>query len=250
MATAGDIVTNALMEIGWLGQGETAQAGDSDFVLGKLNDLVDEWNSRKLFIYNVNFSQFTLVPNLHPHTIGLSTNSPAPTFTVTGNRPVAIENASIVLNNVTPNVTVPITIRDDDWWANQRVKTLAAALPSDLYYSPDFPNGSLYFWPVPNIAYLCELELRNLLTSFANTATTFSMPPAYKKALTLTLAEDICPAYGRESSPTLQRKSRDARAAVQGANSEAPRISTKDFGLPSSGSRNRTNWFYPSGTLK
>lgn len=246
--TAGDIISNALLEIGVLAAGEALQTSDANFGLSKLNDLLDEWNARQLFIYNVSFSQFTLVPNLHPHTIGLAANTP--TFTVTGNRPVAVENCSIVLNNVTPNVSVPITIRDDDWWANQRVKTLASSLPTDLYYSPDFPNGSLYFWPVPNTAYLAELELRNLLTSFAATTDAFSMPPAYKKAITLTLAEDMCPAYSKEPTPTLQRKARDARAAVQGANSEAPRISTRDFGLPGGRSRNRTNWDYRSGTLR
>ena len=36
---------------------------------------------------------------------------------------------------------------------NERVPTLTGTIPTDLYYEPDWPNGSCFLWPVPTIAW-------------------------------------------------------------------------------------------------
>src|ERR1017187_6821801 len=146
--TIQDLIYNALTEIGVIAQGETLSAADANFALSKANDMFDEWSARKVYAYSMDFTAYTLIPGLSPHTIGPS----GATFTVPV-RPMRIESATIILNTSSPNVEIPIAIRDDQWWANERVKSLLSQIPTDLYYNPKFPNGELYFWPVPNLAY-------------------------------------------------------------------------------------------------
>lgn len=223
-----DLIANAMKEIGALAPDETPSGAEQTNVLGKANRLIDRWNTQRLYTYNVGFVNYTLTPNLQPHTIG-----PTGTFSVTV-RPVEIMAAALILNNVTPNVTMPLTLRDDTWWANQRVKPLTTSVPTDLYYSPDFPNGSLFLWPIPTTAYGLELETRFILTTLA-IGGTLNLPPGYEDAITLSLAEDICSMFNKIPNPMLTSSAMRARAAIKATNSFSPRISTVDAGMPKSG---------------
>lgn len=236
-----DLIANSMKEIGALAPGETPTSDEQTDILGKLNRLLDRWNTQRLYTYNVNFVNYTLTPNLQPHTIG-----PSGTFTVSV-RPVEIKWAAIILNNVTPNVTSPLTLRDDDWWANQRVKSLATSLPTDLYYSPDFPNGSLFMWPIPTTAWGLELETRTILSSVV-ISDTINLPPGYEDAITLTLAEDICSMFEKTPNPVLLSAAMRARAAIKSTNSFSPRISTVDSGMPKSGGT-RSDFNYRTGRV-
>lgn len=235
------LLANSMKEIGALASGEAPNANEQADVLGKLNRMLDRWNTQRLYAYNVNFANYTLTPNLSPHTIG-----PTGTFTVSV-RPVEIYAAALILNNVTPNVTMPLALRDDTWWAHQRVKSLKTSVPTDLYYSPDFPNGSLFFWPIPNTAYGMELESRVILASVV-IGDTLNLPPGYEDAITLSLAEDICAMFQKSPSPSLTSSAMRARAAIRSTNSFSPRISTVDAGMPSGGNT-RTNWNYLTGRI-
>ncbi len=215
------IVTNALIEAGWLAQGETPNAADANFVLGKLNRILDQWSARKIFAFAEQFAVYNLVPNLAPHTIG-----PTGVFVVPV-RPVRILGATLRLNSVAPAVDCPIHIRDADWWNNQRVKSLATAIPTDLYYEADLPNGSLYFWPVPNVAYQVVLRTWQVVSTFATLATSYNLPPGYEEALTMSLAASLI----GPNSQGLLLQAKEAIAAIQGNNSKSPRISTADFGM-------------------
>lgn len=237
-----DIATDALTEIVALAAGETPSSADAALCLTRGNNILDLWSSRKNYAYNVNFSLFTLTPGHTPNLIGPGLL--APDFAAT-QRPVKIEGATIVLTNlVTPVDTQPLGIRDDAWWLNERVKTLRSNIPTDIYYSPDWPNGSLYLWPVPNFAYQLRLEMWVLLTQFATINDPFSLPPAYRQAFMLTLAEELCGPFGKTPSPALMLRAREARKAVQGNNMTSPRISTTEAGQ---GGQTRGGFNYLTG---
>lgn len=172
--TARNVCTNALYEINVVAPGEIPEAQELAFVLNKFNQLLDSWSTQKVYIYalqllsasNVTpFAPFLLIPGLSPHTIGPApiAAAPAPTFLVNGERPVRIANANVILNTTNPTVRVPLHIRDKDWWAGQTVQTIQTSLPTDLYYRPDWPLGSLFFWPVPNQGYGAEIEVETFL---------------------------------------------------------------------------------------
>lgn len=230
-----EILTDALRELGILDAEQTAQAADAAFVLRKLNRIFDNWNAEGAAAYALVLADHTLTAGLNPHTIGASG-----TFTAT--RPEAIDEASIVVNSI----VYRLNLRDAQWWARLSDPTLAGTIPTDLWYRESYPNGSLYLWPVPSAVATLRLLTR---TPFASVASvdTFSLPPGYQDALTLTLAEDIAGPYGVALPPLLPVRAGEARARIFRANSRPPRLCTTDVGM---GSRRGDTWDYQTGLYR
>lgn len=226
--TARDLIRESAQEIGVVGAGGALGAADADFLLQKFNRLLDNWNADRAAVYASAFNTYTLVPDLSPHTIGPT----GATFTLAV-RPVSVVSAQLILTDSSPNVNTPITIRDAAWWADQAVPSLETTFPTDLYYQPDWPNGKLFFWPVPQTAYGVQLETRVLLSQ-VTLNTEISLPPGYRDALTLTLAVDACPAYGRQVPQGLAIAASAARARIFANNDVTPLLATQDSGMPSS----------------
>lgn len=236
--TVAEIITDALNDIGVLAAGETPSSDLVDAGLRLINRINDRWAARRIIAFNVDFTAYTFVPNLSPHTIGPS----GATFTVS-QRPVTIESASVILTTSNPPVDVPMNVRDDDWWANQSVKSLTSTFPTDVYYSPGWPNGSLFFWPIPTTAYGVRLETWTLISQYASSADTFSMPPGYWDALTLALAVKWAPRFpGIGTSPDLLRQYEEAMRAIEGNNSQSPRMMTAEAGQGNRRQSSMFNW--------
>lgn len=239
-----NIITNAMMRIGAISQGEAPSAGDAQFCLEELNSMLDQWATKNLYVYAYTFFHGLLIPNLAPHTIGPA-GTPTPTYIVP-QRPVKIMNASIILNNVSPPVNSPLAIRDDQWWADQPVQGLASNLPTDLYYNPTWPAGQLNFWPIPQIAYGVQLEIWGLLPQFtglAGASNSFNLPPGYRDAIQMSLAERLCPSFQKPLSVEIATQASQARLAIGGPNNQPRRISTRDVGVPHGSRRRPTfNW--------
>lgn len=219
-----ELISDAMIAAGQLSPGETADAGESTYALGLLNRLLDSWNADRVKVYSVEFSDRTLIPNLNPHLIG-PTGS---TGFVVDTRPPKIESAQLVLNTSTPNVLVPITLRDKAWYFAQAVPALTSSFPTDLYYDPAWANGKLYFWPVPTTAYAVRLAFWTLLAQ-VTLAGNVTLPPAYQDAVTFNLALKLC--VGQKSPDALLvEEARKSLAAIQNLNTESPRIGTNDMG--------------------
>ena len=226
--TAADICRAALLDLNVFEPSDSVSNDDLAFVLTKLNRILDNWNADRQATYADQFTQFTLTPSLSPHTIG-------PTGTwVTSQRPVSIEGASLVFPTAN-SPEVGITLRDAEWYNSLSVPSLAGSTPTDLYYEPAWPNGRLNFYPVPSAAYKVSLWTRVVLAQLALTDT-FTLPPGYWDALTLTLSENIAATYEKTVPALLSRQANDARARVFNANLEIPRLVTADSGMPSTDS--------------
>lgn len=231
------------MEINVAGSGESFGADDAAFFLGRLNQLIDNWNAQREAIVAEEFLTFTFVANQQDYEIGPT----AADFTVTS-RPVSIEGANVLLDNVSPVVSNPIVMRDYQWWLDLTVRAVSTTFPTDCYYEPSYPNGVLHFWPKPTTPYGLEIAVRQVLAQ-----TTINgqlvLPPGYQNALMLTLAEDCAPAYGAlalGSLPLTREKARQARNRIFINNDLTPRLTTQDAGMPSN-NRNRCTFNYRSG---
>jgi hypothetical protein len=163
--TALDIVKDAMIEVGMLSPGEEPDGESGQWAFRKLNYVMDWFSAQFPYAYNVEFTEYELVANLSPHTIGPGDGTTPATFTVE-QRPIRIESAAIVLEQNGVNVDLPIPVEDDDWWAQNRIKDLTSTLPTHLYYSPNWPNGNLFFWPIPTVANGVRLETWVLLHQF------------------------------------------------------------------------------------
>lgn len=221
--TALDIISDALNELGVLSAAETPSAEDAAFGLRRLNQLLDSWNAERDAVYADVFASGTLTPSLSPHTIG-------PTGTiVTAQRPVSIEGANLMLSS-TVRSSIDVT-RDASWWFARSTPLLATTIPTDLYYDPTWPNGSLYFWPVPTTTGPVELWTRQVLAALT-LVTVFTMPPGYQEAVSLSLAEAIAPAYGGQVPPQTSASAAKARARIFNNNRVVPKLVTRDEGIP------------------
>lgn len=209
-----------------------------------LNQLVDQWSARGCYAWTTTFLTYpALTPGYNPVRIG--PNLVPPDFAATP-RPVRLQSAQLILNTSNPVVTLPINLRDAAWYAAQTVKTIQTSVPTDLYYEPDFPNGSLYFWPVPDFPYGVILEVWVQLQQFQTLCDCFIAPPAYLASITLTLAEELSDIWGTQAPPNLARRAMKARDALQSNNNLAPRIKSADFGTMS---RPKADFSYMTGTL-
>jgi hypothetical protein len=234
--TARDLGTAALYEINQFSPGESIPAADLEFAREKANQILDAWAAREIYAYSTSFKQFNLTPNHAVHTIG-----PVAADVAWNIRPVKIASAKNVLSST---IESPITIRDNDWWNANNAKGITSSLPTDLYYAPDFPNGSLNFWPICSVAQAVIIEMWALIDQFATLDDPVNLPPAYKTALTLTLAEMLSGPYGATVSTTTELLAREARVALQGNNMQSPRISAQQSGLPRS---RKGYWNYTTG---
>ncbi len=206
--------------------------------LSLLNQLIDSWNVTDKKLYKQAFNDYTLTPNLNPHTIG-----PTGTFVV-ASRPVQLDYCTIALNTSSPTVYTECTVRDERWYRANPIPGLTNTLPTNVYYAPTWPNGQLYFWGVPTVAYGVRLWTRLILAGVVQTDT-FSLPPGYQRALRLTLAEEIANSLGQAVSQTLMLHGKQARADIFDNNEDAPPLRTRDAGVPGrrgTGNRSNFNW--------
>jgi hypothetical protein len=251
MSTWNDIIADALIEINAYGPTDSIDPAEVQLAIRKLSRLIDQWAARKIFAFATTFTEYTLTPNHSPHLIGPGVTTPPDFVCLTPARPARIRSAALVLNDQTPGVDLTLRIRDRAWWANQRVKGLSSDVPTDLYYETDFPNGALYFWPIPAYAYGVRLETETALTSVplntageADPTQTFSAPEGYENAAYLTLAEHLCDAYGRPMPASLPQRAKEARIALQSNNAKSRRTGSADYGVSS---RRRGGFNYYSG---
>jgi hypothetical protein len=208
-----------------------------------LNQQVNYWAARDCYAWTTTFSVYTLTPGHQPHLMG--PNVPAPDFATAGPRPIDIKSAALILTGTQP-VDVPMNVRDNAWWAAQQAKNVRSSTPTDVYYEADYPNGQLWFWPIPTYPYGVRLQSTVQLQQFATLDDPFIAPQAYQSALTLTLAEELVDVWEVPMPVNLARRAIKARDALQSNNDLAPRIATADWGTSS---KPAGDFNYETGTI-
>ena len=144
--------------------------------------------------------------------------------------PPQLDGCNLVLDTSNPSTDLIVNVRDAAWWWGNQVKAITSTVPTDVYVQTDFPNMSLYFWPVPTFAYQARLETRQLITRVTDLTTTFVAPLAYEEALVCTLAGSLCGPLSRPMPVELPTKIKIAVAALETNNMGSPRIASADYG--------------------
>lgn len=217
--TGNSVIKAALRMLGVIGEGETPSASESTDALEALNAMLDSWNTRRINLYAVQFSDYALVSGTQAYTIGSG-------GTFNQARPVKIENASVLIADAggtpaTDKVRLPLDLINSEQWSVIKSQTAKSTVPEAMYCDYAFPLASLRFWPVPTFtgtAPRVELYYWTILAAFSDLVSTYSLPAGYELAIKSNLAMLLAPEYDVVTSAELQRVAQESLASLTALN--------------------------------
>jgi len=239
--TALTIIQDALMELGVLGAEESASSFEADAALRKLNNLIEAWNIEGLMTYGSTPYLLPLVANKSTYTIGTGGD-------LNIARPSSIQSAFVRDNTLTAaNVyDYPLYLYSNEEWQDVPIKGLTANFPfGGVWFDDGYPLITAHVLPVPSSSqYSLVIWISPDLSNFSIN-TVISLAPAYKRALTYDLAQELCFSYGPEAIQRAQAmayRARDAKAVIKAKNLQVnelgidPRLGTRRFNFLTGGS--------------
>lgn len=211
MTTAASIIDRAAELIGYKDPDEALGGNDAQNFLGVLNDMLDGWNTDRLYI--VNTVEVVATVSGASATIG-----PGKTFNVT--RPVRIEAGSFSRMN---NFDYPLEFKTVEEWAAIPNKAVTGTFPIKARYDEALPTGTVYFWPVMTASVEIHLQVASQLTEFADLSTDYNLAQGYRKALQYSLAEELAPGR-RPLDPKIAATAASARRRIKVVNFDSPQV--------------------------
>lgn len=214
MTTALEIIESAMGKINMLAAGETVSAEDADMCLSRLNSLVDSWGIENLMAYTSTETVFTLPANTTSRTIGAAQQ-------INVARPVRIELGSFV--RISDN-DYPLDAVGEVDYNGIALKSTQSGWPSKCHFDGGSPTGNVYFWPPASQSVEVHLVTLAPLALFADTATDYTMPTGYKRALEFNLATEIAPDFRAQVSTFVVSAAANAKRAIKRMNHKTPQM--------------------------
>ena len=217
MATAQDIIQDALEKLCVYGPGETMSDADASRGLALLDDMLDSWSNDSLACYTILQQSLVFVPGQFDYTIG-------PGGFVNSTRPLKIidqPGSAYVLDGQGNQYQMDVITQMD--WNLRGSRNTNSNFPDVLFYDPQYPLGVLNFDPIPNIGYTAYFSSYFQFTREAGLTSPIILPPGYKLAIATNLAIEMIPYYGvtnlseREMN-TLERSAYRSLARVKRTN--------------------------------
>jgi hypothetical protein len=223
-----DLINLALLDAGVIGQGQTANAEDTNNAYTRLQFLVQQWQRKRYLVFQQ--EELGLVSTgAQSYSIG-----PGGAFNVPI-RPDRLDNGCFFrqLISSSPNqVDYPLELIES-WedYSRIRLKQLQT-FPAYVFFDPGFPLGTIYFWPVPqaSIYQMFVLSKISLSTLFTSQVVVLDqiLPNEYFQALYLSLAEILRTAYRLPPDPMLIQRAKESREVLRGANAALARLHMPD----------------------
>jgi hypothetical protein len=188
--TVQQLIESALTANGRLGQGRGAGASESAVSFVVLNTMLENMNGMRPTIYAIVGTSYSL-------TSGVMTMGPSGTLATT--RPIHIEAANVVSGGIHGALSLATTAE----WNAIPMKTDTSQLPRVLYNDGAFPLSTLSFYPLPSGTVSVEIFTWSALAQFATLGDTVTFPPQYLRALTYSLAVELCAYFNIPVLPTL-----------------------------------------------
>jgi len=212
VATALDIIKDAMEALGLLQAGEQPSASDAAYGLRRLNLMMDSWSTEALAIFCKRQDAFNLVANQQVYPLGVGG-----TLDINGvliPRPEYLTYSWVRIQGQDTSVQ----ILDQLTWDEIPLKNTPGTYPNRLFYDPQYPLGRLNVYPNPQVVYQMTIESMQQLAQFANVNQTVTLPPGYEKAMGENLALDL-PSFGIEPSGRLVQIAGMSKSNIQRLNS-------------------------------
>jgi hypothetical protein len=217
-----DLITEILVDIAELSQGETPSPEDSSYCMGKANEMLDSWQTERLNIYSIQELALWLVANQQSYQIGTGgadfPNDP---------RPIKIDACVILV----PVNGVDVRLGECDLISESRWREITdpsatSNAPEMLYFDYGWPFGTLYFYPIPKaaVATIAQLSVWLALQQFVALTDEFEMPYGYQKAFVDGLRVVVQKSYGHPLAPDDAAMEQSSKARIQGLNAALPNL--------------------------
>ena len=224
-----DVVSQALWKAGITGRGITPSQTDTQDALADLNDMVDQWNTQRLMVWDMLNTGFTCTGQTTPYTVG-----PGGNYAMTP-RPNRIYTAFVRQLQYVGNLQVdtPLKVIDArEEYDRINTKTLAS-FPEAVFLDTAMPLAQLYVypWPSPAGMYAVYITTKGSIPQITLQTNMSGLPGGYVAAMKFNLARRLRQAYGRGNRPDveLNKQANDALDVIMMANMQVP-----DAGMPPS----------------
>lgn len=211
METARNLITNALLDLGVLADGETPTASEAVGGLRKLNNMLDAWNIERLMIYGAIQNVFTLAPDQGTYTLGISGNFNIP-------RPNEVMAAYLRDTASNPQADIPIYIQTNEEYADLPYKLEAQTYPYNIYINNTFPLSTVYLNPVPTSTQYKLVLWTSGIISNLDLDSQFTFPAGYAQTIEANLAIILAPSYGVEPSAVTVNLARTGKSNIKAQN--------------------------------
>lgn len=209
MATARDLVYDAMASIGAYGTDEAApKDADAQLVLRRLNRLLSSWSNDNLNIYEVYTDSLTLTPGVSAYSTALLSQG----------RPVTVDDMYVRY----ANIDYPITQINVEDWSDIGYKS-TTSIPTKCYVDTGWPNTTLNLFPIPFTTTTLFVNGMRLVPAAWTLDTTVSLPPGYERFICDNLAVDIASSFGKTPSDDLRASAIKSHGIVKRQNA-MPRV--------------------------
>src|SRR5678815_3261439 len=221
MATVADVITDALMDLGVLADGQTPDASQSTQGLRRLVRFLKLCRTENLYIPLIARATATLTPSATSFTVGTGGN-----INIVRPGLQQVEKVNYLDSSVSPANEISLgPLMTEAEYEAIPMKTQTSTRPARVYYNPTYSSnlGTLIPWPISTGASLqWVFYYHAALTDFAAISDTVTVPDGYEQFLVKNLALELAPSFGvREINPALIQQATEARRMVTRSNQRA-----------------------------
>ena len=203
-ANVGRIIEDAMFAARILGADNSAQAGDVQLCLRRLQRLIDLWANMSLLVFAPTIESFTFTAGTASYSTGA----------LAGGRPVSIVGMRVNIDGI----DYPVDPIVQSVWNDIPYKD-TPGIPFSCFYDATMNDGTMNFYYVPAGEYTCYVDSLRPVASDLTTATNLYLPPGYEAALVDSLAVDIWPSFKPgQISPDLKLSAQNAVRALKRTN--------------------------------
>lgn len=245
MATARDLITASLEDIGVIAAGETPSAADLQSCLDVLNRMIDSWSNENLALYELPREVFELIPGQSIYTFGVDGDFKT-------SRPMSLLGAKYgaliktpIYETPEPTEEVPdpapvltgydlkvdyefdVEVIDYQKWICISDKTRQSSVVSGVYPFGSAPFEKVQVYPVPEGQLGLVLYSKKQLTAFTDADADVLLPPGYEQALIDNLSVKISRKFGKAVTADIKEDAITGKANIKRQNTRVPRMSSE-----------------------
>lgn len=220
--TVETLVSDALIDIGVLGQGQTASGNIGNYALRKLNNLIEAWSTNRLLTHTITRVTWTIASGTADYTVGTGG-----TINIARPSTMNYQGANVTFIDTSSNdeIEIPLWPLTDDAYQAIPQKPLSATYPTGWYYNPTYtssaaPYGTLTLWPVPNVDTLTGVFYAPVAAGTVALADTLALPPGYARFYSSNLSLELCTGFPvkQEVYARVKQQADQSRADIEKVN--------------------------------